>query len=206
MSSAAAAEGADIEARTGITYAEHDGVALLGDLYAPKVRRNAPVLVAVHGGGWQIGSRESYRYWGPYLARRGFALFSVDYRLAAKGRKMFPEAVQDVRAAVQYVRGEAANLGLDPSRIALIGDSAGAHLSALVALAGEKVPFSTGYPSDRHALVPSSVKAAILFYGVYDMAAQWRHDQLTRPRDQITQKFLGAAPADVGASSSMLRR
>ncbi|SEE15116.1 Acetyl esterase/lipase [Rhizobiales bacterium GAS191] len=187
---------ADIEVRIGITYATHDGVALMGDFYAPKERKDAPILIGVHGGGWQVGTRDFYRYWGPYLAKRGYGLFSIDYRLVQEGRKMFPEAVQDVRAAVQYVRAHAAELNIDPARIALIGDSAGAHLSALVALAGDSPPFCTGYPSDQNASVSSSVKAVVLFYGVYDMAAQWRHDQLTRPRDQISQKFLGVPPAE----------
>ena len=63
---------------------------------------------------------------------------------------------------------------------------------SLVALAGDE--FSTEYRNDPHAATPSSVKAVVGFYGVYDMAAQWQHDQLARPRDQITEKFLGASP------------
>jgi acetyl esterase/lipase len=75
-----------------------------------------------------------------------------------------------------------------------MGDSAGAHLTALVALAGDEPLFSTEYRSDPHVATAANVKSVIGFYGVYDMQAQWLHDQITRPRDQISEKFLGASP------------
>jgi acetyl esterase/lipase len=153
------------------------------------------VLVAAHGGGWQIGDRKLYQYWGPYLAARGWALFSIEYRLMKPGVKTWPGAAYDVKAAVQYIRANAAKLGIDPDRIGLIGDSAGAHLASLVALAGEEPLLSAGYRDDPHAGVSCAAKAFIGFYGVYDMQAQWEHDQTWRPRDQITEKFLGGPPS-----------
>lgn len=185
----------DVETRPDILFAVHDGEELLGDLYRPRGVDKAPVLVAAHGGGWQIGDRKLYQYWGPYLAARGYALFSIEYRLMKPGKKTWPGAAYDVRAAIQYVRANAAKLGIDPDRIALIGDSAGAHLTSLVALAGEEPLLSAEYRGDAHAGVSPAVKAVIGFYGVYDMAAQWEHDQIWRPRDQITEKFLGGPPA-----------
>ena len=186
----------DVEIRRNVEYARHDGAQLLGDLYAPKDAGKYPVLVAVHGGGWQLGSRASYKHWGEYFAQRGTALFSVDYRLCKPDRKTYPEAVHDIRAAVQYLRGSAASLRIDGKRIGLIGDSAGAHLAALVALAGDAPLFAGAYRDDAFAKESARVKAVIGFYGVYDMAAQWQHDLVARPKDQITEKFLGAAPID----------
>ena len=174
-----------------IVFAEHDGVKLLGDLYLPEGAGNAPVLVGVHGGGWQLGDRKFYRHWGNYLAKNGYAVFAIEYRLMRPGVKTWPGAVYDCKAAVQFVRARAAELGLDPERMALIGDSAGAHLAALVALAGGETLFAAEYQGDRHASVRADVKAVIGIYGVYDMAAQWEHDLVARPRDQITEKFLG---------------
>jgi acetyl esterase/lipase len=182
-----------VATKTDIVFAEHDGVKLLGDLYLPKGLDKAPVLVAVHGGGWQGGTRKNYTNWGPYLARNGTAVFSIEYRLSKPGAKSYPGAVYDTKAAVQYVRANAATLGVDPDRIGMIGDSAGGHLSALVALAGEEPQFSGEYRSDPHASVSSKVKAVVGVYGVYDMLAQWQHDLLSRPRDNIGEKFLGAA-------------
>lgn len=184
----------NIATEPDIVFAEHDGVRLLGDLYLPAGISNAPVLVGVHGGGWQLGDRKFYKHWGNYLAKNGYAVFAIEYRLMKPGVKTWPGAVHDCKAAVQFLRAKAAELGLDPGRIGLIGDSAGAHLAALVALAAEEPPFCGEYPSDPYASVGASVKAVVGIYGVYDMVAQWEHDLVTRPRDQITEKLLGCPP------------
>jgi acetyl esterase/lipase len=180
----------DVVTRPNVEFVQHDGVSLAADLYLPKGLDKAPVIVAVHGGGWQGGSRTNYKYWGPFLARAGYAVFSIDYRLGKAGT--FPGSVYDVKAAIQFVRARAADLGVDPDRIGLMGDSAGSHLAALVGLAPEQ--FAAEYRSDPHSAVPANVKAVVGFYGVYDMLAQWQHDQIARPRDQIAEKFLGAPP------------
>jgi acetyl esterase/lipase len=177
-----------------ILFAEHDGTQLLGDLYLPQGVAKAPVLIGVHGGGWQLGNRKFYNNMGTHLARNGIAVFAIEYRLMAPGVKTYPGAVYDVRAAVQFVRAKAAELGVDPERIGLIGDSAGAHLAALVALAGSEPTFATSYKSDPYADISPKVKAVVGFYGVYDLLAQWQHDLPARPRDNISEKFLGAAP------------
>src|SRR3979409_1803207 len=137
-------ESQQIETRSGVSYATHDGVSLLGDLYLPAgagpfpalVRLHGggsgplPALVGVPGGGWQAGARNAFQFWGPYLAERGYALFAISYRLAKKGQKMFPQAVNDVLAAVQFMRGSAGQIQVDPERIGLFGASAGAHLAS----------------------------------------------------------------------------
>src|ERR1700753_432256 len=102
------------ELRAALTYATHDGVALQGDLYLPKGAGPHPALIAVHGGGWQQGARNQFQYWGPYLAERGYGLFSISYRLAKKGQKTFPQAVHDVLSAVRFIRANAAEHRLDP--------------------------------------------------------------------------------------------
>ena len=181
-------------AATKVAYATHDGSDLVGDLYLPDGAGPFPALIGVHGGGWQGGTRASYRHWGPWLARNGYGLLAIDYRLARKGEKMFPQSVQDVRAAVQYLRGMAPEHKVDPERIALVGDSAGAHLASLVGLAGAEPLFAQGYSRDRFAQVTPKVKAVVGVYGVYDMAAQWQHDLLARPRDPITETYLGTQP------------
>jgi len=189
MPGASAKADYEVMTRNDILFAEHDGVRLLGDFYAPKGVEKAPVLVAVHGGGWQVGNRKFYTNWGPYLAKNGFAVFAIEYRLMKPDVKAYPGAVYDTKAAVQYIRANAGELGIDPERIGMVGDSAGAHLSALVALAGEEPAFSSEYRSDAHVSVPAKVKAVVGFYGVYDMLAQWEHDLLARPRDNISEKI-----------------
>ncbi len=181
----------------GIAYANHDGVELQGDLYLPESAqsgaKSAPALVAVHGGGWVAGVRSAFQYWGPYLAARGIAMFSISYRLATKG-KTYPQAVQDVRAGVQFVRGKAGEFGIDPQRIGLIGASAGAHLASLAALGGAK--FANGYPQDAFASVDASVKALVAVYGIYDAVAMWTNYQLQGGRDNNFEKFMGVPPME----------
>jgi acetyl esterase/lipase len=183
-----------IETRPGLTYATHDGVALAGDLYLPAGAGPFPALVAAHGGGWQAGARSAFQYWGPYLAARGYALFAISYRLAKKGQKMFPQAVTDVRAGVQFVRGSADKFKLDPERIGLLGASAGAHLAALAAFGGEK--FKDAYPNDVHAAVSPKVKAFVGVYGVYDLVEMWQRYQFQSPRENNIENFMGCAPMD----------
>lgn len=190
----AAAQTYAVTTTPNLEYVQHDGVKLDGDLYRPKGLDKAPLIIAVHGGGWQFGSPANYKYWGPYLARHGFALFAIHYRLMKPGVKAFPQAVYDVRAAIQFSRAKAAKLGIDPTRIALMGDSAGAHLAALTGLAAGEPQFSSQYRDDANAAVSPEVKVVVSFYGIYDMQAQWEHDQLSRPADQITEKFIGVPP------------
>ena len=85
-------------------------------------------------GSWQPRHLPVY---GTVSRRTRLCGFSIDYRLTRDGQNHYPAAVHDVRAAVQWVRSHGAELKIDPARIALMGDSAGAHLGALVALAGD---------------------------------------------------------------------
>ncbi len=187
----------EVETRLGITYATHDGVALAGDYYLPKGTGPFPAVIAVHGGGWERGSRTAdYQYWGPYLAQRGIAVLAISYRLSKPGQPSYPKAAQDVRAAIQFVKYDASALKVDPARIGLIGNSAGAHLTALVALAGDTAPFAGGYPQDPYADLSAKVKVVVGVYGVYDLVQHWNHELVARPRDQTLEKFLGTTPMD----------
>jgi acetyl esterase/lipase len=147
---------------------------LLADAYLPDGGGPAPAVICIHGGGWKAGSRSTYKLIGPLLAARGYAAFSIDYRLVKGEQNLYPAAVDDVRNALRYVREHAAELNVDPDRIALMGDSAGGHLAALVGL--------TEKPA---------VAAVIGVFGVYDLAAQWEHDLPARPNDNIAALFLG---------------
>jgi acetyl esterase/lipase len=190
------AQAGDFETRKAVEYATHDGTKLAGDLYLPKAAGPHPVIVAIHGGGWQIGGPFGYQYWGPYLASRGYGVFAISYRLSKPGQKAFPEALHDVRAAIQYLKGRASELRVNPERIGVMGDSAGGHLAALVALAGDHPMFASAYKSDPYASQSTKVKVAIPVYGVFDMYQQWLHDLHSRPRDSIVEKFLGVNAVD----------
>lgn len=185
--------GARCEIREGVCYAKRGDQALAGTLYSPTGPGPHPMIVALHGGGWRNAGADVFRHFGPWLAERGYVVFAPTYRLAKAGQASFPHAVHDVRAAVQFVKSRAQAWRIAPDRVALLGESAGGHLAALVALAGDKPIFSKADDAEPLAGVPTRVKAGIAVYGIFDLAAQWRHDQLTRPRDHLTEMFLGTS-------------
>jgi acetyl esterase/lipase len=110
--------------------AEVDADGVPCRLYATRV--NAPVFVYLHGGGWCYGSVESVdRLCRRIADRSGCAVLSVDYRLAPE--HVHPAAIEDVETVLAYVRREGAGLGVDPSRLAIGGDSAGGQLATVAA-------------------------------------------------------------------------
>jgi acetyl esterase/lipase len=185
---------AGFEVRKNLTYANHDGVELTGDLYLPSGSAPFSLVVNVHGGYWRRGSRDTFQHWGPYLAAHGYAGFTISYRLTKPGKSTFPGVVSDVRAAVQFMRSSAKEFGLNPDRFAIWGNSAGAHLAAMVALAGESPLFKNAYPQDPFAAVSSKVKVLIGTYGIYDLLAQWKYSQIQNPGDNLVESLLGVSP------------
>ena len=102
-------------------------------VYTPEGSGPHPGLVYFHGGGWVIGSPDSHDVSCRQLARdAGAVVVSVDYRLAPEHR--YPAAADDCYAATQWTVANAAELGIDPARVAIGGDSAGGNLTAAVAL------------------------------------------------------------------------
>ena len=184
----------DVTYKEGVTYCDHGGTALQGDLYLPKGAGPFPVLIGVPGGGWRVCVRASFRDWGFYLASCGYGLFVIDYRLATSVRKAFPEAVQDVRAAVRFVRSSGSQLSIDPSRVGLLGASAGAHLAALAALGCDS---AFGACDDAaSAATPAHVKTLIAVCGVYDLFRHWQDDlgRTPDPQSNIARNLIGEDP------------
>lgn len=178
-----------------VTFVTRETGELVARYYRPIGEGPFPVVVAVHGGGWRLAPSETYQFLGRFLAAHGFAVLTPTYRLATSGRQSFPAAVHDIRAAVQFVRSSGDVLGIDMERVALMGDSSGGHLAALVALAGNRPPFSGTEANGPLEAWPASVKAAIPVYGIFDLAAQWQHDQAIRFSDHIVERFLGQSLA-----------
>lgn len=139
-------------------YARADGLELQLDLYVPDVRP-APLTLWLHGGGWLRGSRsERIEQRVLPLVRTGVAVAAVQYRLS--GQATFPAQLDDVRAAVRWLRANAAGSGLDGRRVGVWGASAGGHLAALAALC----------PDDRDdELGDSSVQAAVCWFPPTDL-------------------------------------
>lgn len=187
----------------GVEFATIEGFRpLVLDLYLPPAGpRPAAAVVYLHGGGWTVGTRRrfgrAFKDWTPSamerVARAGFAIASVDYRLT--GEAPFPAAVHDAKAAVRWVRANAAALGVDPVRLVAWGESAGGHLAAMVGL-------TAGHPelegsSLGNADVDSSVCGVVAWYPPTDLVhagAQRRPDATSDPDapDSWEARFVGA--------------
>ena len=183
-------------AQTNVEYAVHDGVSLVGDLYSPTSGTAHAGILFIHGGGFARGTRAGYgNTWGPYLAARGYIVFAIDYRLATPTQTTWPQALLDCKAALQYLRGKASSLGLDPARIGVGGDSAGATLAAIMAVTQDFPQFANRYPNDPYALVSTKVKVAVPIYGVYDMMAWEKYTlrQASNAKPPL-EVFIGGSP------------
>jgi alpha-L-fucosidase 2 len=130
----------------GLVYGEADGQKLTMDYYAPKGPGVHPIAIIIHGGGYQRGDSKSgsEAYCADFLAPAGYAVFSINYRLAPK--YPYPYMVWDVERSIRFLRHNARNWDADPAKIALVGGSAGGFLSNMVGLLGA--------PADRHSPDP----------------------------------------------------
>lgn len=176
----------DIEAMKDITYKRIDEVDLQLDIYRQKgLKTPAPTLVFIHGGAWKKGKRQDYL---PYLidyAKKGYVTVTVSYRLSNVAK--FPAAAQDVNCGIKWIKQHAADYGIDPDRMALIGGSAGGHLSLLLGYGGDDTLFN----QDCEEGPDSKVKAIIDLYGPVD---------LTTPYAITTEQvlsFMGAAYEEI---------
>lgn len=187
--------------QTNVEYAVHDGVSLVGDLYAAANGGMHPAIVFIHGGGFARGSKAGYgTTWGPYLSARGYVIFAIDYRLSTPTQTTWPQALLDCKAAIQYLRGKASALGIDPERIGVGGDSAGATLAALVGVTQDFPEFANRYPKDAFAAASTKVKVVMPMYGVYDMMA-WQKYTSTQPNNnKPLEQFIGGAPQQAPAA------
>lgn len=168
-------------AHKDIEYARVGDRSLTLDLYAPKhIEKPAPVLVFIHGGGWQQGNKNDYRVYTIDYASKGYVAATISYRLRQEA--LFPAAVHDVKAALRWIRANADAYGIDPEKIALIGGSAGGHLSLLAGYSDTpELEGETANPGTR-----TRVQAIINFYGPSDLTTEH-----ARTAPEVTA-FLGA--------------
>jgi acetyl esterase len=167
LSGAAAQERGEITVEPNIEYATRAGEPLLLDAYLPASGNARPAVIWIHGGKWAGGDKAdpSEVEMSTTIASHGFAVFSVNYSLAWKGAVGYPAAVEDLQRAVEWIRGHAADFGIDPDRIAAAGNSAGGHLAALLATLGE------GSLADA-----SRISAALSLSGPMDLEALLSYD------------------------------
>ena len=156
-----------VTAHEDVVFGTGGGRELKLDLYEPAGEGPHPTVMLVHGGGWIGGTKEAFRPTAMALATRGFVAATVEYRLATEAA--FPGAVEDCKAALRWLRANAANYGIDPARIGAVGGSAGGHLVAMVATTADPAQFegSGGNPDKSSAL-----QAAVLMGAGVDQATR----------------------------------
>lgn len=157
-----------------IVFGNVAGRDLIGYLYLPPNEKGRPFpsVVYLHGGGWHKGHGKQFERHAAAMARQGFAGLCVEYRLSDESK--YPAAIQDSKCAVRYLRANAAKFNLDPAHIGAAGGSAGAHLSACLAVTGKKLkPEWEG--DGGYSELDSSIQAAVLFNGEFDLTKWWEY-------------------------------
>ncbi|MEX2288275.1 MAG: alpha/beta hydrolase [Planctomycetaceae bacterium] len=187
----------DAEYTEGIEYGEAEGKSLQLDMYRPKnLTKKVPALIFIHGGGWKQGKRSDYRYHCLRFAKRGYVVTSVSYRLVQD--EPFPAAIQDVKCAVRWLRANAAKYNVDPDKLAVLGGSAGGHLSMMVGYSSD-VPELEG--SGGNPGVSSRVQAVVNFYGPTDLTTEYarKHDVVrgffaNKSYEEVPEQYRLASP------------
>lgn len=149
-----------------ISYGSHGKWSLLDVYYPNAAKEPLPTIVSIHGGGYVYGTKEIYRRYGMDMARRGFAFVNFNYRLAPRWK--FPAPLWDTNSVMEWVCKNAARYHLDPNRIILVGDSAGAQLASQYAA----IATNPEYAALFNMTVPEiKLRALGLNCGMYDPAA-----------------------------------
>jgi acetyl esterase/lipase len=167
-----------------IPFAAPEGVRLTLDIYRPVSPGRYPSVVQVYGGGWQRGAPGDDAKFATYLAAHGFVVFAIDYRHAPQWP--WPAQIEDVRAALAWVREHGGEYGADVSRLALLGRSAGAQLAMVAAYEFGAVPIIPVMP----------IRAVVSYYGPVDLTDGYRNPPRPDPLDvrSIEAAFLGGTP------------
>ena len=170
------------------------------DLYQPAAKGLSPALILIHGGSWRSGHKTELRKLALALAAHGYVCFSIDYDTHPRS---FPYSWQESRAAVAFVRSHAAAYGVDPTRIGVLGTSAGGQLAALVAVApqgpaqlskatADSTPGDDAAPAANTTAIANSsaaaaapttipIAAAVIYNGGYDL----------HPEHYLLRRYLG---------------
>lgn len=165
-----------------LTYAIRDGLALKISIkrsMAEGCPRPSPGVIVVEGPTWDTGADPTFNALGNYLAQRGYGVVTIGYRPAP--RWSHPDQVDDVSAAVAYVKQSAARLAIDPDRLVLLGRSIQGHLALNVAY--------------RQGVV----RGVIAFYPPADLREAYDASDARTSTRQMLSDYLGGTPAEVPA-------
>ena len=164
-----------------ISYGSHGKWSLLDVYYPDGTTAPLPTIVSIHGGGYVYGTKEVYRRYGLDMARRGFAFVNFNYRLAPEWR--FPAPLYDTNAVMEWICRNAHRYHLDPGRIILVGDSAGAQLASQYAAIATNADYAALFPIQVPRI---TLRCLGLNCGMYDAQAQ-----AASPRKGLALDYIG---------------
>ena len=159
------------------------------DLFLPdKQQGKLPVVVWIFGGAWRTNNRLRQEGQAAWLATKGYAVAAIEYRMSSEAR--FPAQIEDCKAAVRWLRANAAKYGLDPSRLAAWGESSGGHLASMLGVTGgvKDLEGSSGNLDQS-----SRVSAVVDFFGPTDflqmekaaLPGEMQHDSPDSPESLV---------------------
>ena len=168
----------DVRVTRDVPFSNADGVPLALDVYQPPSGGAFPIIMQIYGGSWQTGSPARQEWFSRYFAQRGYLVVAIDYRHAPEW--IWPEQIVDVRTAMYWISEHSPKFGGDPSRVVLVGRSAGAQLAMRLA-------YQEG---------PSSIRGVVNYYGPVDLAEGWRSPPRPDPANVrgILEAFIGGTP------------
>jgi len=164
----------------------YDNVALKMDVLAPQQKAPMPAIVYVTGGGFLSANKDSYIQQRMAMAEAGYVVASIEYRVAPTA--IFPQPLEDVKAAIRYLKANAAKFNINPDKIGIVGGSAGGYLSAMAGTTSGTRQFDKGENLDQN----SEVQAVVDIYGLSDLT---RVGSDYSQQVQETHKSAGATEA-----------
>lgn len=178
----------DVKTETDVVYGTAGGAAkLMLDVWWPgSAPTRRPAILLIHGGGWSFGDKKFYMPLGKALAAKGYAAFSINYRLLTMTANKYPAQLDDSQRAVRWIRAHADKYNVDPQRIGALGDSAGGYL---VALLGMRDTRDNSEPD--LASFSSRVQCVVDFYGPTDFTLSPEEAKAGAGAVGIVTNFLG---------------
>lgn len=169
------------------------------DIYSPLDHDKAkplPAIIVIHGGGFNDGDKARGRELNiaENLTLKGYVCMSINYKLRRmKGQVTWPQCVYDAKAAVRYIRKEAANLGVDPDKIGVIGCSAGMNLSMMLATTGPADGFDV-IKDEPYQDISTKVNCAVGFYGAVDLMNYHDMKMFAKTRAEAPELYVKGSP------------
>jgi pectinesterase len=178
---------ATVTAVNGVSYVRYGERELQLDLYLPAgaaVERARPGIVFVHGGGWRSGYRDNFAPMAIRMAEAGYVAATISYRLSPEAR--YPAAIQDVKAALRWMRSNAARYAIDPQRIAVAGGSAGGQIASLAGVTTGSMAKEEFDPQASDSVVSSAAQAIINIDGLSDFTSESARAYEDDPLKKVT--------------------